>query len=66
MKNKIDHILHDIYSFVLYLFFLNESILKSTLSETYTFRTSTKCLSYRDVRLIESQIKRVKKGRDQL
>ena len=30
------------------------------------FRAGTKCPSKRDVRLIESQIKGVKKGRDQL
>ena len=40
--------------------------LQSTLSKTDTFGTGTKCPSYRDVRFIESQIKEVKKGRDQL
>ena len=40
--------------------------LQSTLSKTDTFGTGTKCPSWRDVRLIESQIKGVKKGRDQL
>ena len=41
-------------------------ILRSTFSKTDAFGTSTKCPSKRDVRLIESQIKGVKKGRDQL
>ena len=41
-------------------------ILQSTLSKTDTFGTGTKCPSYRGVRLIESQTKGVKKGRDQL
>ena len=41
-------------------------ILRSTYSKTDAFVTSTKCPSKRDVRLIESQIKGVKKGRDQL
>ena len=40
---------------VFYLFFL-----QSTLSKTDTFGTGTKCPSWRDVRLIESQIKGVK------
>ena len=38
-----------------YLFFL-----QSTLSKTNTFGTGTKCPSWRDVRLIEGQIKGVK------
>ena len=41
-------------------------VIQSTLSKTDAFGTSTKCPSYRAVRLIESQIKGVKKGRDQL
>ena len=40
--------------------------LQSTPSKTDTFETSSKCPSQRDVHLIESQIKGVKKGRDQL
>ena len=40
--------------------------IQSTLSNTDTFGTGTKCPSSRGVRLIESQIKGVKKGRDQL
>ena len=40
--------------------------IQSTLSKTDTFGTGIKCPSQRDVRLIESQIKGVKKGRDQL
>ena len=36
------------------------------LSKTDTFGTGTKCPSQRGVRLIESQIKGVEKGRDQL
>ena len=31
-----------------------------------TFRTGNKCLSNSDVRLIDNQIKGVKKGKDQL
>ena len=38
----------------------------SQLSMTDTFGTGTKCPFYRGVRLIESQIKGLKKGRDQL
>ena len=40
--------------------------IQSTLSKTDTFGTGTSCLSWRGVRLIESQIKGVKKGRDRL
>ena len=40
--------------------------LQSTLSKTDTFGTDTKCPSYRDVRLIKSQIKGISKGRDKL
>ena len=40
--------------------------IQSTLSKTDTFGTGTSCPSYRDVRLIESQIEGGKKGRDQL
>ena len=40
--------------------------LQSTLSKSDTFGAGTKCPSKRDVRLIEGQIKGVKKGRDQL
>ena len=40
--------------------------LQSTLSKTDTFGTGTKCPSYRDVRLIKSQIKGISKGRDKL
>ena len=43
-----------------------ESTVESTPSKTDTFGTGSKCPSSRDVRLIESQIKGVKKGRDQL
>ena len=39
---------------------------QSTLSKTDTFGTGTECPSERGVRLIESQVKGVKKGRDQL
>ena len=39
---------------------------QSILSKTDTFGTGTKCPSQRSVRLIESQIKGVKKGRDHL
>ena len=42
------------------------SWLQSTLFKKDTFGTGTSCLSQRDVRLIESQIEGVKKGRDQL
>jgi len=41
---------------------LEDLVRQSTLSKTDTFGTGTK----RGVRLIESQIKGVKKGRDQL
>ena len=41
-------------------------LLQSTLSKSDTSEAGTKCLSKRDVRLIKSQIKGVKKGRDQL
>ena len=41
-------------------------VIQSTLSKTDTFGTSSKCSSQRGVRLIESQIKGVEKGRDQL
>ena len=40
--------------------------IQSTLSKTDTFGTGTNCPSQIDVRLIKSQIKGVKKGRDQL
>ena len=40
--------------------------LQSTLSKTDTFGTGTKCPSYRDVRLIKSQIKGINKGENQL
>ena len=40
--------------------------IQSALSETYTFGTGNKCPCKRDVRLIEFQVKGVKKGRDQL
>ena len=46
--------------------FSSEIVIQSTRSKTDTFGTGTKCPSYRGVRLIESQIKGVKKGRDQL
>ena len=39
--------------------------IQSTLSKSDTFGAGTKCPSKRDVCLIESQIKGVKKGRDQ-
>ena len=39
---------------------------ESTLSKTDTLGAGTKCPSSRDVRLIKSKIKGVKKGRDQL
>ena len=42
------------------------SEIQSTLSKSVTFGAGTMCPSKRDVRLIESQIKGVKKGRDQL
>ena len=42
------------------------SEIQSSLSKSVTFGAGTKCPSKRDVRLIESQIKGVKKGRDQL
>ena len=41
----------------------NKSI-QSTLSKTDTFGTGTKCPSWRDVRLIKSQIKGINKGRE--
>ena len=44
---------------------LEETVVQSTLSKTGTFGTGTSCPSQRDVRLIESQIKGAKKGRDQ-
>ena len=40
--------------------------IQSALSEKDTFGMGTKCPSKRDVRLIEIQVKGVKKGRDQL
>ena len=40
--------------------------IQSTLSKSNTFGAGTKCPSKRDARLIESQIKGVKKDRDQL
>ena len=45
---------------------LHKRQVQSTLSKTDTFGTGSKCPSWRGVRLIESQIKGVKKGRDQL
>ena len=42
------------------------NVLQSTPSKTDTFGTGSKCPSQRDVHLIESQIKGVRKGRDQL
>ena len=39
-------------------------VFTSTFSKTDTFETATKYPSWRDVRLMESQIKGVKKGRD--
>ena len=42
------------------------ALIQSTLSKSDTFGAGTKCPSKRDVCLIESQIKGVKKGRDQL
>ena len=43
-----------------------KKVVQSTLSKTDTFGTGTKCPPQRDVRLIKSQIKGIKKGRDQL
>ena len=40
--------------------------MQSTLSMVDTFGTGTKCQSKSNVRVIKSQIKGVKKGRDQL
>ena len=40
--------------------------IQSTLSKMDIFRTSPNCPSKSDVHLIESQIKGIKKGRDQL
>ena len=40
--------------------------IQSALSETDTFEMGNKCPSKRDVCLIEIQVKRLKKGRDQL
>ena len=40
--------------------------LQSPFSKSDTFRAGTKCPSKRDVRLIESQLKGVKKGKDHL
>ena len=40
-------------------------MIQSTPSKTDTFGTGSKCPSWGDDRLIESQIKGVKKGRDQ-
>ena len=40
--------------------------IQSTLAKTDTFGTGTKCPSERGVRLMESQIKGINKGRDQL
>ena len=40
--------------------------IQSPLLKTDTFGTGTKCPSKRDDCLIESQVKTVKKGRDQL
>jgi len=40
--------------------------IQSTLSKLDTFGAGTKCPSKRDGRLIESQIKGIKRGRDQL
>ena len=61
IKTPIENIL---YKMTLHRF-LTSLLLQSTLPEIDTFRTSTKCSAWRDVRLIDSQIKGVKKGRDQ-
>ena len=42
------------------------SDIQSTPFKTDTFGTDSNCLSWRGVRLIESQVKEVKRGRDQL
>ena len=44
----------------------NITCIQSVLSKRDTFGTDTECLSQRDIRLIESQIKGAKRGRDQL
>ena len=44
----------------------NTKLTVNSLFKTDTFGTGTKCPSLRDVHLMESQIKGVKKGRDQL
>ena len=44
----------------------NITCIQSVLSKRDTFGTGTECLSQRDIRLIESQIKGAKRGRDQL
>ena len=41
-------------------------MIQSTLSKTDTFGTGVQCPSKSDICLVESQIKGVKKGRDQL
>ena len=41
-------------------------LVQSTIFKSDTFGAGTKCPSKRDVGLIESQIKGVKKGKDQL
>ena len=57
---------------ILYLVTMNKAKLstffhiQSTPLKTDTVGTGTKCPSQLDVRLVESQIKEVKKGRDQL
>ena len=54
------------YEFYVRVARLFNSPIQSTLPKTHTFGTGTNCPSQRGVRLIESQIKGVKKGRDQL
>ena len=44
----------------------NTKLTVNSLFKMDTFGTGTKCPSLRDVHLMESQIKGVKKGRDQL
>ena len=63
------YILFPIFISCLLLAMLNYklSVYKPPLSEADTFGASTiLCLSYRNVHLIESQLKEVKKGRDKV
>ena len=62
-----NHFVKSVSRFYLYILNISDEwVIQSILSKSDTFGAGTRCPSKRDVRLIESQIKGVKKGRDQL